>query len=374
MRVLITCSGTAGHINPALAIADEIVKTAPGTKIMFIGAGRRLENKLIPEAGYPLENIRISGFARGFTPKQILNNIKTLSNIATAQAQTGEIIKRFRPDVAVGTGGYVCYPVLRKAAHMGIPTVIHESNAIPGLTTQLLAGIVDKILVAFPDVSGLYPRPEKVQYTGTPVRSDFLRFTKNEARLKLGIDGRPLVVSYWGSLGAENMNNIITDFIPLNMESRLFNHIHATGGTDAIKTQFVGRLKQKISGVNIPPWIDIRTYIDNMPLVMTAADLILCRSGASTMAELTALGKPAIMVPSPNVTNNHQEKNAQRLAKTGGVVSIVEKDCTGELLYSTVKNLLTDKARLALMSEAMRNAGVPDAASGIVGLIISMCD
>jgi UDP-N-acetylglucosamine--N-acetylmuramyl-(pentapeptide) pyrophosphoryl-undecaprenol N-acetylglucosamine transferase len=366
------CGGTAGHINPALAIADEIVRTAPGTKVLFIGSGRRLENKLVPEAGYTLENIRISGFERGLTPKQIIKNIQTLKNIATAQAQTGEILRRFKPDIVVGTGGYVCYPVLHKAGQMRIPTIIHESNAIPGLTTQLLAGRVDKVLVAFPNVTGQYPRPDKVLFTGTPVRPDFYRLNKYEARLKLGIDGRPLVVSYWGSLGAEQMNEIITDFIPLNIESRMFNHIHATGGNDTVTKAFIRRLQQKMSGLNIPPWIDIRTYIDNMPAVMAAADLVLCRAGASTLAELTAIGRPAIMVPSPNVANNHQEKNAQLLVKTGGAILMDERDCTGEGLYTTVRDLLADKKHLQEMSDAMKKTGVPDAASIIVRLIISM--
>jgi UDP-N-acetylglucosamine--N-acetylmuramyl-(pentapeptide) pyrophosphoryl-undecaprenol N-acetylglucosamine transferase len=372
MRVILACGGTAGHINPALAIADEIMRTAPGSKVLFIGSGRRLENKLVPEAGYTLENIRISGFERGMTPKQIIRNIQTLKNIATAQAQTGEIFRHFKPDIVVGTGGYVCYPVIKKAIQCKLPTIIHESNAVPGLTTQLLAGRVDKVLVAFPDTENLYQRPEKVEYAGTPVRRDFYKYNKDEARLKLGIDGRPLVVSYWGSLGAEHMNEIITDFIPRNIESRMFNHIHATGGNEAVTKSFIRRLQQKTAGMNIPPWVDIRTYIDNMPAVMTAADLILCRAGASTIAELTTLGRPAVMVPSPNVAGNHQEKNAQMLEKIGGAVVMDEKECTGEALYNVVKKLLGDKAALSKMADAMKRTGVPDAANKIVRVIISM--
>lgn len=373
MRILFTCGGTAGHINPALALADEVRRTVPDAKILFVGSGRRLENTLIPQSGYALENIKISGFERGFSPKKLLRNLKTFRNLATAEAQSAEIIKRFKPDAAIGTGGYVCYPVLKKAGQLGIPTMIHESNAVPGLTTKLLAGRVDKILVAYPDVANQYGNPNKVIYTGTPVRGEFLSQEKGEARFKLGIDGRPLVVSFWGSLGAEKMNETITDFIAMNMETRLFNHIHATGGNEAVTSAFKKRLKGKTSGANIPKWIDIRTYIKDMGTVMAAADLVLCRAGASTLAELTYMGKPAVIVPSPNVTNNHQEKNALQIGKTGGAVVLLEKDCTWETLYETVENILSDKTKLAAMSAAMSKAGIHDSAAKIVELIISVC-
>jgi UDP-N-acetylglucosamine--N-acetylmuramyl-(pentapeptide) pyrophosphoryl-undecaprenol N-acetylglucosamine transferase len=373
MRFLFTCGGTAGHINPALALADELKRTMPDVKILFVGSGRRMENRLIPQAGYDIKNIRISGFERGISPEKILRNFKTLRNLASAAAQSSEIIRIFKPDVAIGTGGYVCYPVLKKASELGIPTVIHESNAVPGLTTKMLTRTVDKVLVAFPDVANQYRYPEKVVFTGTPVRGGFLQQSKHMARMSLGIDGRPLVVSFWGSLGAEKMNEIIPDFIALNMESRLFNHIHATGGNEAVTASLRKRLHDKTSHDVIPPWIDIRTYIDNMPTIMAAADVVLCRAGASTMAELTFMGKPAVIVPSPYVTNNHQEKNAQQLEKTGGAVVIYEKDCTGELLYQTVRNLLADKAKLNSMADAMKNAAVPDSAEKIIDLIISLC-
>ncbi len=158
-------------------------------------------------------------------------------------------------------------------------------------------------------------------FTGTPVRSDFHKYTKDEARLKLGIDGRPLVVSYWGSLGAERMNDIVIDFIPRNIESRLFNHIHATGGSDAVTRAFIRRLQQKMSGLNIPPWVDIRTYIDNMPAVMTAADLILCRAGASTLAELTALGRPAVMIRRPTSQTTTRKRMPQQWPKRAALSS-----------------------------------------------------
>ena len=371
MKILLTCGGTAGHINPALALADAFRRYMPDAEILFIGSGRRMEKKLIPECGYALENIRVSGLERSIKPKSILRNIQTIGGLATANRQTAEIIKRFKPDVAVGTGGYVCYPVIKTAARMGLPTFIHESNAVPGLSTKLLSGIVDKVLVAFPDVSRLYHQPDKVVFTGTPVRGDFLRWDKDAARLKLRVDGRPLVVSFWGSLGAERMNDVITEFIRMNLMSKLFNHIHATGGGAETTGQMKKKLTGHASGYALPRWIDIRTYIDDMPAVMAAADLVLCRAGASTVAELTLMGRPAVFVPSPNVTNNHQEKNALLLKHAGGADVLHEQELTGEQLYRTVEKLLEDKARLVNMSEAMANAGVRDAAEKIVDLILS---
>ncbi|NLA85906.1 MAG: UDP-N-acetylglucosamine--N-acetylmuramyl-(pentapeptide) pyrophosphoryl-undecaprenol N-acetylglucosamine transferase, partial [Clostridiales bacterium] len=327
----------------------------------------------IPEAGYDIKNIKISGFERGLSPNKLIRNVKTFGNLAAAAAQSEEIINRFKPDAVIGTGGYVCYPVLKKAARMKIPTFIHESNAVPGLTTKMLSGIVDKVLVAFPDVAHLYKRPDKVVFTGTPVRAAFSPKNKNDARLLLGIDGRPLVVSFWGSLGAERMNEIIADFAALNVESRLFNHIHASGGSEAVTEELVRRVREKSPGMSVPPWVDIRTYIYNMPSVMAASDLVLCRAGASTIAELTYMGKPAIIVPSPYVTNNHQEKNALLLGKKGGAVVISERECTGELLYKKAVDLLKNKEKLSAMADAVKGAGVPDSAKKIAELIISMC-
>jgi UDP-N-acetylglucosamine--N-acetylmuramyl-(pentapeptide) pyrophosphoryl-undecaprenol N-acetylglucosamine transferase len=370
MRFLLTCAGTAGHINPALALADELRRLAPDAKILFIGSGRRLENRLIPQAGYDIKNIKISGFERAVTPENFLRNIKTLRNLALSAAQSSEILRIFMPDAVIGTGGYVCYPVLKKASELGIPTFLHESNAVPGLTTKLLAKAVDKILVAFPGVEDQYRYPKKVVFTGTPVRGGFSLQSKQGARMRLGIDGRPLVVSFWGSLGAEKMNEMITDFAAFNVESRLFNHIHATGGSEAVANALKKRLHDKMCGARIPEWIDIRAYIDNMPAVMAAADLILCRGGAATMAELAYLGRPAIIVPSPNVAI-HQEKNAELLQKIGGAAVIYEKDCTGEILYQNVKSLLANRIKLKTMAEAMRKAGVPDSAKKIVEMIIS---
>ena len=367
-KFIFVCSGTAGHINPALAIAEKLLQNLPDAKILFIGSGRELENRLIPEAGYEIKNIKMTGIRRGISPGDIIYNLKTVKNLAAAGAEATRIIREFKPTAVIGTGGYICYPVLKKAVKMRIPTLIHESNASPGLTAKLLSASVDKVLVSFPDTANLYKKPERVTFTGTPIRGGFADEPKTGQ--KSGV--KPLVVSFWGSLGAGNMNAMMAEFIKRNADEGLFDHIHATGGT----IENVDKLKSQIASLgasqSLPNGIEIKNYIDDMPKVMAAADLMLCRAGGITIAELTALGKPCILVPSPNVTIK-QEANAKQLQENGGAVMLLEKDCTGAKLYETVAELLRDKDKLKSMSEAQKKLAAPNAASTIAEMIISMC-
>ena len=371
MKFIIACAGTAGHINPALATAGELKRLMPDAEFLFVGAGRELEKKLITGAGYRLENVTITGFARGKSPKALIANIKTAGNLVISSIQCGKLIKQFKPDAVIGTGGYVCYPVLKQAAKRGIPTVMHESNAMPGLTTRMLCDRVDKMLVAFPDVKKHYKRQDNIEVTGTPVRQSFSAMTKEQARAELGIDSRPLVVSFWGSLGASVMNGYMADFIAKNAKTGAFNHIHATGGGEEGCKKLMDALKER--GVTqLPKNIDIRPYIDNMGVVMTASDLVMCRAGASTIAELTMMGKPSILVPSPNVTDNHQEKNARAVENAGGARMILERDCDGDTLYNAAAELTGDSEKLSSMSAGAKALGVPDSASRIADIILSL--
>ena len=373
MRFLFTCGGTAGHVNPALAVAGEIRRLIPDAGILFIGSGRNMENRLIKREGYELMNISVTGFARGLKPSNIVSNLKTIKNLFVSSRQVSKILRSFRPDVAVGTGGYVCYPVLKKAAVMGIPTVIHESNAVPGLTTKMLSDQVTNVLVAFQNVSALYKKPERVVFTGTPVRGQFGRLSHAQEKRRLGFDGKPLVVSFWGSLGASKMNAVMADFIRLNATYKTFHHIHATGGGEAGLHEIEERLAKMNVSVEKGSGIEIRPYIDDMAQVMTAADLVICRAGASTIAELTMLGKPSILIPSPNVTNDHQLKNATFLAQAGGAMTVQEQSCTGEVLFETVRSLTADPDRLSAMAKASGKIGAPDATQKIVQHILSLC-
>ncbi|MGX8699213.1 MAG: UDP-N-acetylglucosamine--N-acetylmuramyl-(pentapeptide) pyrophosphoryl-undecaprenol N-acetylglucosamine transferase, partial [bacterium] len=231
MNFLFVCAGTAGHINPALAIAGELREIFPEGKFLFVGAGREMEKRLIPREGYPLENLRVTGLARGFSGQDIRHNMETLNNLVNANREARKVIEAFRPDIVIGTGGYICYPVVRAAHRMGIPTVLHESNVEPGMANLMLSGMVDKMLVAFPGTEKSYRKPGRVVVTGTPVRGDFLPISREEARRRLGFaEGEPLVVSFWGSLGASVMNDMMAEMIVKNAETRAFRHIHATGG------------------------------------------------------------------------------------------------------------------------------------------------
>jgi len=420
MNFLLVCGGSAGHINPALAIAAELRRIMPDAKILFVGAGKELEKKLIPHAGFHLVNIKMGGLKRGISPEELIYNAKTVRYLATAGIKAGKLLRRFAPNAVIGTGGYICYPILRKAAHMGIPTVIHGSDAIPGLTTKMLGNTVDKVLVSYPGLENLYKRPERVVYTGTPVRSGFIPDTRAPAagedaekepaageyaakepaageyaakepvageyaakepaagdqkpHVKTCADAsKPLVISFWGSQGADRMNETIAGFIKLNIDGGQFGHIHATGKAGGV-AEMKNRLKRLGAPEDLPPGIEIREYIEDMSCVMETADLALCRAGASTLAELTVMGKPAVLVPSPYVPKNHQEANARQLEKAGGAVVLLEKDCTGEALYNTVSTLLADKDTLGKMSKAQKTLAAPDAVEKIVKEVLSLCD
>jgi len=368
MRFLLVCTGTAGHINPALGIAAELKKRIPQSKLLFVGADRAMEKRLIPEAGYDLVNIKMSGLRRSFKPEDIFYNLKTLINTMVAGSKSKSLLKNFKPDAVIGTGGYICYPVLSKAVKLQIPAFIHESNANPGLTVKMLSQIVDKVFIAFKDSENLYKKPENVIYTGTPLRKEFYEPAETDEISKP--DEKPLVVSFWGSLGAERMNDMMPEFIKRNLDNDSFRHIHATGsGADRLTSSLGEPGVTDISS----PMIDLREYIENMPAVMKAADLILCRAGGITCAELIALGKPAVIIPSQYVPDNMQAANAKQLSSVGGAAVISEEDLTGGILFETVSDLLKDKEKLGQMSLALKSISVPNSAEKIVDIVMQHC-
>jgi len=365
MKFLFVCGGTAGHVNPAIAIAKELGNKTPDPEILFIGAGRELEKRLVSEAGFKLENIKMSGLKRGILPGDFIHNAKTLKNTVAASFTAARLLKEFKPDAVIGTGGYICYPVLKKAAQMRIPTFIHESNAHPGLTVKMLSPIVDKVLVAFDGFEDMYKKPERVLFTGTPLRREFY-----EALVAPDIKepkDKPLVVSFWGSLGAERMNQMMVELIRLNALGKRFRHIHATGAG-------LAEMKQRLSDAGVteiaPPMIDLREYIDDMPSVMKAADVVLCRAGGITTAELIALGKPCILVPSEYVPDNVQPTNAEQLRKAGGAIVISEKECSAKLLFDTLSFLLDDPDELGKMSNAQKSISSSNATEKIIDIVL----
>lgn len=363
MNILFTCGGTAGHVNPAVALARIFQERHPGCNVLFVGADGGMENHLVPKEGYEIRSVTITNFHRSFAPADIAHNVGTLINMQRSKKQAKAILNDFQPDLVVGTGGYASFPVVKEAARRGIPTAVHESNAVPGLTTKALSKVVDCVMVGFEESRSHYDHPERVVVTGTPVRGDFFRYTRQEARKKLGLpDDRPLLLSYWGSLGAEVMNRKMADFITQECyDGTPYLHIHGAGRNYAWMQQ---ELKQR--GLNLEgTGVEVREYIYDMPLVMAAADVVLCRAGASTISEITAIAKPTILVPSPNVAANHQEKNARVLSEQGAAVLMLEKHCTDKALYNEVEKLMREPKRREDMIQALKGMAVTDAGEKI---------
>ncbi len=370
MRFVLTCGGTAGHINPALAVAGRLKELMPESRFLFLGAEGKMEMDLVPRAGYEIRPLKITNISRGRSLSAVMHNVDTVKNVLASEREARGILKEFQPDAVIGTGGYVCFPVLAAAAKLRIPTLVHESNALPGLTTRMLADRVDAILVGFEESRKHYRSPEKVTVTGTPVRGEFARYTRESARAELGLDPRePLVVSVWGSLGSGHMNHILLDMLPILRGQRRFRMIHSVGSRDHKEFQEC-LAQQKLDPADCN--VDAREYIFDMPRVMAAADLILCRAGASTLAELTYMGKPVLIVPSPNVTDNHQEKNARVLEQAGGAKVFLEGEFEAESLLREIERLLESPGELGAMSGAMRALSVPDATDKIVDQILSL--
>ncbi len=370
MNILFTCGGTAGHVNPAVALARMFQERYPGCKVLFVGADGGMENKLVPREGYDIKSVTITNFHRSFAPADIAHNVGTVINMVKSKKQANAILDTFRPDLVVGTGGYASYPVVRAAAKRGIPTAVHESNAVPGLTTKQLSKVVDKVMVGFEASRAHYDDPSKVVVTGTPVRGDFFRYTREEARARLGItDERPLLLTYWGSLGAEVMNKKMVDFITKECyEGAPFRHIHGAGRDYPWMKAALDKKGLKLGDNGV----EMREYIYDMPLVMCAADLVLCRAGASTISEITAIAKPAVLVPSPNVTANHQEKNARVLSERGGAVLLLESECGGDTLYETAAALLVDRQRRENMTRELKSMAGADAGEKIFQTLLEL--
>jgi len=352
MKFIFTCGGTAGHINPAIAVAGRLKELMPDTEILFIGANNKMEMELVPREGYEIKGLTVGNLQRSLSPKAIVHNINSVKNVIVSRMQAKRIIKQFKPDAVIGTGGYVCYPVLKAAADLKIPTVVHESNAVPGLTTKMLADKVDRVLVGFDESRQYYSHPEKVDVTGTPVRGAFDTFTKAEAKAKLGLKPEEkLVVSVWGSLGAQHMNDVMQQLIPMLDGTQGFKLLHAAGSR--YYKGISEALADKAESFD-KMGVELREYIYDMPCVMAAADLIICRSGAITLAELAATGKPSILIPSPNVTHNHQYHNAKVFADKGAAVLIREEELTAKTLAQAIKDILETEGKLEKMSENAR--------------------
>ncbi len=371
MRILFACGGTAGHINPALSIAAEIRARAPGAVIRFAGNPGGMEARLVRDAGFDFVPFRAMGIQRRLTPGNIVRNVKSAGLLLTSEARAGRVIREFAPDLVVGTGGYVSGPVLMTACKLGIPTATHEQNAFPGVTTKMLARRVDKVLLAVEKARDYLPRGVPYVVTGNPVRPQVLTQDRGAARKACRVGaGQVCLLSFGGSLGAQRVNEAIADVMAWHAGSGKIHHIHATGqyGVDLLPRL----LRERGVAYEDNPDLDIREYIDDMPVCLAAADLVICRAGAITLGELEAVGRASILIPSPNVAENHQYHNAMVLYRAGAALVLEEKDLTGKTLTDLTKQLVDDPQRLGWLGENAKKLGRPDAARRIADEILDM--
>ncbi len=367
MHILFAGGGTAGHINPALAIAGYIKQKHPDAQISYIGTPDKLEAQLVPEKGYDFYPIKVSGFKRSISFSSLKHNVVAVKQAITASAAANKLLKRLKPDIVIGTGGYVSGPVLKEAAKLKIKTAIHEQNAFPGITNKMLADKVDKIMLAMPEAQKHFKTTgKKFEITGNPVRSELCEITKEEAKAKLCFNDRPVILSFGGSLGARPINEAVSKLIRWHNGGGKYYHIHATGKYGYEST--VSSLKD----INLNKDIQIREYINDMDVCMAAADLVICRAGAITLSELAVCGKPSILIPSPYVAENHQFHNAMTLKNVGACEVIEEKDLSGESLIDCVKKLIDNKERLEEMSASARKAAIDDSLSRIYKIVMEL--
>lgn len=372
MKILFVAGGTGGHINPAIAVASEIKRLYPESDILFVGTKNRMETKIVPAAGFPIKTVEMSGFSRKMTLGGIKDNIKTAILTLKASGEAKKIISDFSPDVVVGFGGYVTGPILRAAVKSGIPTCIHEQNAFPGVANKALAKMVDRVMLTSPEAEKYMKCKNAPVITGLPVRRQILQADKDFARASLGVKpNEMLVLSMGGSLGADEINNAVIGMLKELHNEKDIRFIHATGQYGS----FVWDKLKKLGisyGKNTN--IDLRKYINDMDVCLPACDLVISRAGASSIAEISALGKPSILIPSPNVAENHQFHNANTLAENGGAILIEEKDLTPELLAQTVNELKNNRKRLDEISVKAAEKAKTNALSEICRIVVSLAE
>ncbi|MNM64659.1 UDP-N-acetylglucosamine transferase [compost metagenome] len=359
MRVVLSGGGTGGHIYPALAVAKQCASEYPETEFLYIGGQKGLESSLVPKVGIPFEAINITGFRRKLSPENIKTVVRFLRGVSTSK----KLLKKFKPDVVIGTGGYVCGPVVYAASKLGIPSIIHEQNAIPGLTNRFLSKYVDTVALSFEGMENAFPGAKNIIYTGNPRATTVYEADKTKGYSTLGlIPGTPIVLVVGGSRGAKAINDAMIEMAPMLNELEHVRFVYVTG--ESYYEPTLQAIKAKTG--NLPRGLQVLPYVHNMPEVLACTSLIVNRAGASFLAEITSLGIPSILIPSPNVTNNHQEKNARTLESAGAAEVIFEHGLTGPALFTSIKRIMEDVSRQVSMSTASRRLGKPDSAHLLV--------
>lgn len=350
LKVVMTCGGTGGHIYPAIAIADKIKEEQPDAEIVFIGTGRPLERKVIPAAGYELRVISASGFHR----RKLYKNVTTVKDLIKGKIQAGKILKEIKPMAVIGTGGYVCVPVIMKARQMGIKTYIHEQNAKPGLANRWLASRVDKIFLGFEEAAPYFKNQNDIIVTGNPIRKSFGVISKAEAREQLSEDNEKFIILiFGGSLGAAMINRATVEALAFLIAEKNISIYFVTGSR--YFEEIMRELEEK--GFLNNDSLKVLKYALNMDVLMGAADLTVTRAGALTLAEESLVGIPAILIPSPNVTGNHQFYNAKAISDKGGALILEEADLSGSKLAEEIMGLRLDSERLEGMGKSMKQLG-----------------
>lgn len=363
MKIILCGGGTSGHVNPALNIAAALKKRVPDAEFLFIGTKHGIESTLVPKAGYQIKFVEVSGFSRKFSLKGIKNNARAAVQAVTSVRAAKKIIKEFKPDLVIGTGGYVSWPTVKAAAKRGIPTLIHEQNAFPGVTTKMLANYADRICISFDGSEKYFPedaRESKLVLTGNPIIVDDL--TREEARKQLGLsEDEPYILSYGGSMGARRVNELVFELMENYTGPQGIRHSHAIGRVEYKEFDSLAREKGLYEKKNL----EISEYIYDMPVRQAAADVIICRAGAMTLSELAVRGCAAILIPSPHVTEDHQYKNARLLADAGAALVYRESELDGDTLVAAVKDLIANPNKRLRMQTGIKNFAMRDSADMI---------
>ena len=348
MKAIIAAAGTGGHINPGIAIANKIKEKEENSEVIFIGTDRGLENDLVPRAGYELKKIDAHGIERKLNIQNFKNLYATFKSIGEAK----EVLTRFKPDVVIGMGGYICVPVVIAAKKLNIPVVLHESNAFPGIAVRLFKNKADKILVGFEDAKKRLENKENVVVTGNPIRIKKLELNKEEKTKIIESVGlksdKPVVLAFGGSQGAQSINRSLLEII-VNKKNKDYQIIWAAGPNQY--EDIKNKLKEVNMDIDNLEIVKILPYIYNMEEIMNACDLVVSRSGAMTITEISVVGKPAIFIPFPFATENHQEYNAKVLENVGAAKIILNKDLNSESLGKTISKLISNKKELEQMGE-----------------------
>ncbi|MBC1499537.1 undecaprenyldiphospho-muramoylpentapeptide beta-N-acetylglucosaminyltransferase [Listeria weihenstephanensis] len=358
MKFVISGGGTGGHVYPALALIRAIKKRNPEAEFLYIGTEKGMESTIVRREGIRFEAIEITGFKRSLS----LENVKTITRFFKGVTKSKALIREFAPDAVIGTGGYVCGPVVYAAAKLNIPTLIHEQNSVAGLTNKFLSRYADRVAICFEEVSDSFAA-EKVVFTGNPRASEVIGIEPGDVLTEYGLEkDKPTVLFFGGSRGARGINEAVEANLP-KLSKRSYQVLYVTGEVHYEKVQ------DKLADMALNPNISIQSFIYDMPKVLHATTLVVSRAGATSLAELTALGVPSILIPSPYVTANHQEKNADSLAKKDAAVVILEANLTADRLLDEIDSIMNSPEKLAKMQYESQQLGVPDAADKLVDAV-----